>query len=261
LPIYFQSIQGVSATQSGVRFIALVCPQIVSLVVVGAIVSSWGYYVSISFLFVKISFQANSNNYQVPFIVTGIAICSIGAGLITTITVGTQTVRWATYLIVYGIGIGAAQQLPYTTLQAVLDPIDVATGNAIAVFSFQLGGALGVAIAQNLFLNKLLMTVPEKTSAVTPQMVVAVGATGLVSISHTDEILLALRETYAAAIRYTLILALSGACAAFPFAWGMEWLNIKNIAKARQSGRSELDEIELKGNAQHGMSKKVEATV
>lgn len=46
LPIYFQSVQGVSTTQSGVRFIALVLPQIVGLVVTGAIVSQWGYYVS-----------------------------------------------------------------------------------------------------------------------------------------------------------------------------------------------------------------------
>jgi hypothetical protein len=50
LPIFFQSAQGVSTTESGIRFIALVVPQIVSLVIVGAIVTKWGYFVSFSVL-------------------------------------------------------------------------------------------------------------------------------------------------------------------------------------------------------------------
>ncbi len=45
LPIFFQSVQGVSTTQSGVQYIALVVPQIVSLVVTGGFVSTWGFYV------------------------------------------------------------------------------------------------------------------------------------------------------------------------------------------------------------------------
>ncbi|PQE23830.1 efflux pump antibiotic resistance protein [Rutstroemia sp. NJR-2017a BBW] len=138
LPIYFQSIQGDSATRSGVRFIALVLPQIVGLVVVGAIVSKWGYYV--------------------PYIIAGITVTSIGAGLLTRIDANTRTIEWAAFMVINGLGIGMAQQLPYTALQAVLEPIDVATGNgsatpfltlvsfnsqfsiAIAVFSYQLGG-------------------------------------------------------------------------------------------------------------------------
>lgn len=46
LPIMFQSAQGVSTTESGLRYITLVGPQIVALVIVGGIVSKWGYYVS-----------------------------------------------------------------------------------------------------------------------------------------------------------------------------------------------------------------------
>lgn len=46
LPIFFQAGQGVSAPQSGVRFIALVIPEIVAIGVFGGIVSRWGHYVS-----------------------------------------------------------------------------------------------------------------------------------------------------------------------------------------------------------------------
>ena len=45
LPFYFQAVQGVSATISGVRMIPLVLSQIVSIILTGAIISKRGYYV------------------------------------------------------------------------------------------------------------------------------------------------------------------------------------------------------------------------
>ncbi|RYC61641.1 hypothetical protein CHU98_g4575 [Xylaria longipes] len=218
LPIYFQSAQGVSTTQSGVRFIALVLPQIVGLVAVGAIVTQWGYYV--------------------PYMILGVVITSIGAGLLTTIGVSTPTVQWAAYMVINGLGIGMAQQLPYTALQAVLDPIDVPIGN---VFSYQLGGALAVAIGQNLLLTKLMTTVPRHTSAVAPQAVIAAGASGLDQLAPTLEVLSALRSAYAEALRDPLILALASALLAFPFSCAMERLNIKHIAEQRQQRRAAAD--------------------
>ena len=46
MPFYFQAVQGVSATTSGIRFIALALPEIMAIVVSGAIVSKTGHYVS-----------------------------------------------------------------------------------------------------------------------------------------------------------------------------------------------------------------------
>ena len=48
-------------------------------------------------------------------------ICSIGGGLITLIDTNTSTVQWAAYIVVNRIGMGMAQQLPYTALQASLE--------------------------------------------------------------------------------------------------------------------------------------------
>lgn len=53
--------------------------------------------------------------------ILGVVITSIGAGLLTTIDHTTSTVLWATYMVINGLGIGMAQQLPYTALQAVLE--------------------------------------------------------------------------------------------------------------------------------------------
>ncbi|KAK7908715.1 major facilitator superfamily domain-containing protein [Apiospora marii] len=215
LPIFFQSAQGVSTTESGVRFIALVLPQIVGLVIVGAVVTRWGYYV--------------------PYMVAGVIVTSIGAGFLTTIDIDTPTPVWATFMVINGLGIGMAQQLPYAALQAVLEPEDVATGNAIAVFSYQLGGALGVAIAQNLLLAKLTTAVPSHTDgAVSPQQAISAGATGLAQIAPSAAVLRDLRGAYAEAVRDPLILALAAACLASPFAVAMERVNIKEVAEGRK---------------------------
>lgn len=50
LPFYFQAVQGVSATQSGVRFIALAFPEVLAIVLMGVVVTKTGYYVSIKSL-------------------------------------------------------------------------------------------------------------------------------------------------------------------------------------------------------------------
>lgn len=45
MPFYFQAVQGTSPTKSGIRFIALALPEIVAIVISGAIVSMVGHSV------------------------------------------------------------------------------------------------------------------------------------------------------------------------------------------------------------------------
>ncbi|KAK7972352.1 MFS general substrate transporter [Apiospora saccharicola] len=235
LPILFQSAQGVSTTESGLRYIALVGPQIVALVIVGGIVSKWGYY----------EFD------QVPYMIGGSIVCTVGAGLLTTVNLSTPMVQWAAYLVITGLGLGMAGQLPYTAVQAVLDPADVATGNgmsrqshynmetlthirtAINVFSFHLAGAVGTAIGQALLLDGLKTSVPKYTSAVSPGEVVQVGATGLQIVATAPGVLGALRMAYVEAVRRTIILGLAAMCFVVPLSCAMEWVNLKRVAEKR----------------------------
>lgn len=64
-------------------------------------------------------------------------------------------------------------------------------------------------------------------------MVLEAGAGGLKAIAPSIEVLQALREAYAEALRPTFVLALVGTCLALPCAAGMQWLNIKDVAKER----------------------------
>ena len=50
----------------------------------------------------------------------GEAICIIGTALLTQLTPHTPTVQWAAFLVISGIGMGMAMQLPYTAVQLTL---------------------------------------------------------------------------------------------------------------------------------------------
>jgi hypothetical protein len=86
------------------------------------------------------------------------------------------------------------------------------------------------------------------------QQVINAGAGGLKMVAPDMAVLQDLREAYAEALRGTFVLALVGTCLALPFAAGMQWLNIKNIAEKRIEkpenekgelvGRRRRDEVE-----------------
>ena len=105
---------------------------------------------------------------------------------------------------------------------------------AIAIFSWQLGGAIAVSIGQNLLLNTLKISIPVHTTEVGVQQVIDAGAGGINSIAPDGAVLKSLREAYAEALRGSFVLALVSTCLALPFAAGMQWLNIKRVAEERR---------------------------
>ncbi|KAH9863980.1 hypothetical protein J1614_009913 [Plenodomus biglobosus] len=213
LPIYFQSIKGSSPTKSGLEFMALALPQIVFIVIAGAVATQWGYYV--------------------PYLILGTAIQLVGSGLLITLDADTSKIKWAAYMVITGIGTGIGVNLPYTAVQVVLKEEDVATGNAIAQFAYQLGAAIGLTIGQTIFLNKLISEVARRTTEISPMAVIAAGAQGLPQLTQTQQLLRILRLAYAAAIRQAMIFALIMVGIALLFTFGVENLNVKRMAKER----------------------------
>lgn len=53
-------------------------------------------------------------------IIIGELICIGGTACLTRLETDTPTVAWAAYLVVAGLGMGIAMQLPYTAVQVVL---------------------------------------------------------------------------------------------------------------------------------------------
>lgn len=111
LPIYFQSVENVSPTGSGVRMIALILPLTIAAISQG-------------FLFIKIG--------RVPiFWITSGAIGAIACGLSYTMDVSTSSGRWVGYQILAGAAIGFTGQVSLQNAQVNMRPENLSQATAI----------------------------------------------------------------------------------------------------------------------------------
>jgi hypothetical protein len=162
LPLYFQSVNGVSATKSGIRILPLLLATVLSSVVSGGLITAAGYYT--------------------PFLLGGAVLFCIGAGLLSTCTVSTHFAKLLGYQILIGIGGGFAFQIPIVAVQAVLPLGDVAIGTACVMFFQALGGALSVSIGQTVFKNGLIRGTRKFAPQVDPYALLMAGATEIRSV-------------------------------------------------------------------------------
>ncbi|KAJ3578724.1 hypothetical protein NPX13_g1837 [Xylaria arbuscula] len=206
IPIWFQAVQGVSAVNSGIRNLPLLLAVVVTSIISGGLITTFGYYT--------------------PFMIFGTIIGSIGAGLLTTWTPSISTGVWIGYQILFGIGIGAGLQQPLVAVQTVLGIDDVPVGTSVIAFMQTLGGALFVSVGNNVFNNKLIEELGKHLPDVNPATVIAVGSTNLrkaLPAEIVPEVILsynnALTTAYTVA---TALIAVSIFGAVF-----MEWKSVK----------------------------------
>ncbi|KAE8448022.1 hypothetical protein EG329_009945 [Mollisiaceae sp. DMI_Dod_QoI] len=194
LPIYFQSVQGVSASESGVRNLPLILSMTLFIIISGGLLTAFGHFA--------------------PFLVLGAAITCVGGGLLYTLDIGSPSSRWIGYQILAGIGLGISFQTPIMVGQALAAPRDVATVTAILMFIQTIGGALLVSAAQAAFVNTLISQLQVNSPDINPALVIAAGATGLRD-AFTEMQLPGLLISYMAALRvaYAISIATGGAAA------------------------------------------------
>ena len=159
LSIWFQAIDGVDALQSGIRSIPFVLALVVSSILAGIFVSKVGYYS--------------------PCIISCSILMSIGAGMLTTLHVGSSSSEWIGYQVLAGFGMGLGMQQPSMAAQVVLAPEDVPVGASLMIFSQQLGSCVFICAAQNVFLRQLVSNLTKVLGEKAAHLVSAVGATDL----------------------------------------------------------------------------------
>lgn len=168
LPIYFQSIDNVSAAMSGVRNLPLILAVTVSMLASGAYISVTGI--------------------AAPIIVAGTALGTISAGLLYTLDIDTSDGKWIGYQIIGGVGWGIASQIPIITVQATAPPADLPEVTAILLFFQTVGGAFMVSAAQAAFVNVLVKVLPRSAPGVDPAAVVGTGAMDLRKFFSPDQV-------------------------------------------------------------------------
>jgi MFS transporter, DHA2 family, glioxin efflux transporter len=193
LPIYFQSIDGVSAQDSGVRNLPYILAIGICTIVSGVTISTTGRYTEL--------------------MVIGSVISTIGSGLIYMLDIGTGTGKWIGFQILAGVGAGLSFQIPVIVAQGTSEPADLSSVSSIILFFQTLTGAVWISVAQALFSNKLLQVVAANVPQVSPAQVVVTGATELRHVfkDHLPGVL----RSYMAGLKdaFTLAIALAGVAA------------------------------------------------
>ncbi|KAH8701042.1 putative MFS multidrug transporter [Talaromyces proteolyticus] len=222
LPLWFQVIDGVSAVNSGIRLLPMMIPVVIASILTGLLVSRIGYYT--------------------PFMIFGVVLSSIGAGLLTTLQINTSNGNWIGYQILYGSGLGLSSQAPNMAAQTVLKREDVAIGASLMFFGQLLFGAVFTSVGQNVLDNQLSKRL-SGIAGITPQMIQSTGATEILRLIPSDQYESAL-VAYNSSLRVCFQVGLIMACLSVLGAVAMEWRSVK---KNRPQKRTDIQQVAEKG--------------
>lgn len=82
------------------------------------------------------------------------------------------------------------------------------------IFFNSLGGAVSISIAQNVFSNSLVKSIPKYAPSVNPEAIIAAGATHIRDVVSSDQ-LAGVLLAYTYSLTRAFILPIATACAAF----------------------------------------------
>ncbi|KAF4902655.1 Aspyridones efflux protein [Colletotrichum fructicola] len=208
LPFYFQVVQGMSATASGLRTLAYVGAMALAGVGAGGAMSS------------RSSDGGVGLSDHRPYAWVGAGLFVIGAGLMHMLTVSSGLGMVVGFQLLSGAALGVVWQVPYVAVQRS-EKIgkrqdDRAIANALIAFSNSLGAALGISIAQTIFattLAKGLAGLPGLDPSHADALAKAGQAAQLGSLS--PELLAAVLQIFNHAITSTFTFAATAAGVAF----------------------------------------------
>ncbi|KAK0658710.1 major facilitator superfamily domain-containing protein [Cercophora samala] len=202
LPIYFQSIDNASPTESGVRNLPLILSVTVATIVGGGAVSATGY--------------------ATPLAVGGAALATVAAGLLYTLDIGSSTGMWVGYQILGGIAWGSAFQIPIIVSQATAELDDLSSVTAIVLFFQTVGGAFWVSAGQSAFVNELMKELAISAPDVNALAVLGTGATQIRTVFPAEQVP-GILIAYMAGIKTALAIAIGAVGFSFVFSLFFSW--------------------------------------
>lgn len=209
LPIWFQGVKGTDATLSGVYMLPFTIASTIAVLVAGFSMTASGHYV--------------------PFMWVGSLIYVAGSVLYATLKTDSNAGKYLGYQILAGAGFGAAIQVTFIGVQVVTPAIDMPTVCALEVFFRQLGGSVGISVAQSIFLNTLTSHL-RSISGIDPEVVIHAGAiegswsNELVNSSTVDLV----KDALNTAITKAFLLPIGATAVAAVFSLGMERRQIQD---------------------------------
>jgi hypothetical protein len=164
--------------------------------------------------------------YYTPFMLISSVLMAIGAGMLTTFEVDSNSPRWIGYQFLFGAGVGFGMQQTLVVVQTALPAADVPIGTAIMMFTQTLGGALFISVGQNVFTNQLIKNLASVVPDLDPKLVLSVGATELKN-AIPKQFLPGVLTAYNLALTQTFYVSVAAGALSILGAAFVEWKSMK----------------------------------
>ncbi|KAK1751129.1 major facilitator superfamily domain-containing protein [Echria macrotheca] len=233
LSVWFQAAQGQSAVQAGIRSL----PLVLGLTVMGLINAVFTQKVG----------------YYLPSLFVAPVLSAVGAGLLSTLQPDSGKGAWIGYQALYGLGLGCGFQSSMLPSQTVLRRADVPLGISLQFFMQQLGGAVFLAVGQNIFQNNLVDRL-SGVAGLDPQIIVNTGSTDLRKIVPPNEVG-AVLDAFNYSLTRVFLLAAGLSAAMILGALVIEPKNIKKTRGAGNGGKGDEAKAE-EGKSSEEISKR-----
>ncbi|WP_189785592.1 MDR family MFS transporter [Streptomyces capitiformicae] len=145
LPLYQQSVQGASATNSGLLLLPMLGAMLAVSMVAGRVTTG-------------------SGRYKV-FPVAGSVLMIVGLFLLAQMDTGTSRVTSGVFMAVLGAGMGCLMQITMLVAQNSVEMKDMGVASSTATLSRTLGSSFGVAIMGALFNSRVQEVMAERAGA------------------------------------------------------------------------------------------------
>ncbi|MFC9796622.1 MDR family MFS transporter [Streptomyces sp. NPDC057695] len=174
LPIFQQSVQGASATNSGLLLLPMLLSMMVVSLVVGRVTTSTGKY--------KV------------FPIAGGALMTVGLFLLSTMDTDTSRLVSGVYMAVLGAGMGFLMQITMLVAQNSVEMKDMGVASSSTTLFRTLGSSFGVAIMGALFTSRVQDAMSTSGGAGLTERTAQLDAASLAKLPE------ALREAYQHAV-------------------------------------------------------------
>ena len=201
LPLFFQTVNGAGATESGLRLIPLMAGLLVTSIGSGQIISRVGRYKA--------------------FPIVGTAVMVLGFLLLSTMDPSTGVVRAAFDLLVLGLGLGCVMQVLVLAVQNAVDYSDLGVATSGAMLFRSVGGALGTAVFGAIFSSRLATNLAAELGARGHSL--AAGG-GRISPARLHELPPPVRSAYLSAFTDSLSTVFVVAAAVAFLGFALSWL-------------------------------------
>lgn len=141
LPLYFQAVLGASPLMSGVYLLPFVLTITLVAAATGLFIQRTGKYV--------------------PAVWLGLALTTVGVGLLVDLDVTTNWAKIVAFQIVSGAGVGMNFEGPLLALQAIVGVENTATATATIGFVRTISTAVSVVVGAVVFQNQMARQAPK----------------------------------------------------------------------------------------------------